>query len=229
MKYINPSKITDFDRSVEDKELFFLFCISVVGKNSEVQARKINEMFSGTSHPSMKCVPMNEEAVKPLMTMREAADLVFQWRQKRYSPFAIFRKLQDENLLASFLTYHGIGQYTRITKCLKQVLSKRGGLHFTAGTTHKDLVKYHGVGPKTARFFMLHAYTNQRVAVLDTHILRWLSRKVDSSVLSSLISVPESTPQIEEVYEFWETLFLGFAYKANKTPAIFDLEIWNHK
>ena len=44
---INPHKITDYNRSEKDLQIFALFCICVAGKSSEQQARKLEIFLAG--------------------------------------------------------------------------------------------------------------------------------------------------------------------------------------
>ena len=58
-----------------------------------------------------------------------------------------------------------------------------------------------------------------RVACLDTHLLKYLAER-------GVRNVPKSTPSSKKQYERLERVFLSLVPK-NKTPAEFDLEIWN--
>lgn len=84
-----------------------------------------------------------------------------------------------------------------------------------------DLTRLYGVGPKTARFFLLHSRVNQRLAVLDRHVMTWLAEVVDGPV-------PRGTPSTLSSYAYWEQVWL------EKTDEMFpgipkcriDYEIW---
>jgi thermostable 8-oxoguanine DNA glycosylase len=104
------------------------------------------------------------------------------------------------------------GQHTRITKAFGQSIYLD-----LRKETLADLMTVHGVGPKTARMFLLHSRRNQRLAVLDTHILKFLKTK--------RIKVPKLTPTGRKYLQL-ESRFLALADKAGVTPAKFDLEIW---
>lgn len=108
-----------------------------------------------------------------------------------------------------------LGQYTRIAKAYEQSLDLD-----LRQVDWMELEKIHGVGPKTSRFFLLHSRPNVEVAVLDTHILKWLGGQVTDA------KVPTVTPQKD--YRFWETVFLNVA-KAKfpgQSIADIDLTIW---
>lgn len=86
--------------------------------------------------------------------------------------------------------------------------------------TVEDLEAIYGIGPKTARFFLLHTRPNQQIAVLDTHILRHL-RDLGH------MSVPTSTPGSSKRYREIEQLALRAARRVGMSPADWDLHVWN--
>lgn len=107
-----------------------------------------------------------------------------------------------------------MGQYTRISKAFSKIV-------------HLDLIdatleEIEGVvGPKTARFFLLHSRPNQNVAVLDTHILKYMREKG--------INAPKQTPPLK--YRKFEALFLDLfkLFGEGLSLAEFDLKIWSEK
>ena len=129
-------------------------------------------------------------------------------------PFEAIRKMEQRGTLIENLRKAGIGQYTRISKCLKDLVSSDISLETV---TVDELELFHGIGPKTSRFFILHSRKNQNLAVLDTHILNYLSRLG--------YNVPKSTPS-KKKYKEIEQIFLKEAEKNKMTPADFDLAIW---
>jgi|LakMenEpi03Aug12_release.lakeMendotaPanAssembly.Ray.scaffolds.fasta_scaffold655630_2 thermostable 8-oxoguanine DNA glycosylase len=126
-------------------------------------------------------------------------------------PFA-WLKMKD---IRSVLEKHKMGQYTRISKAIEQSLDLD-----LRTVDFAELEKIHGVGPKTSRFFLLHSRKNVELAVLDTHILKWLGMQVTDAV------VPKVTPQKD--YRFWETVFINVAKARfpDMSIADIDLEIW---
>jgi thermostable 8-oxoguanine DNA glycosylase len=183
MRYlIDPHNITDFNRSDEDLEAFWLFCVLVAGKNSQVQAKKLANFLK----------PAASVGISPFRYI----DL----RQHKYL---------DEDIKAEKL-----GQYKRVHRCFVESLKLD-----LRNCTVEDLESVFGVGPKTARFFLTHSRPNQQFAVLDTHILKWLSVNLDENV-------PKVTPNGGKYREL-EKKFLEFCEKMGKTPAEMDLEIWS--
>lgn len=130
------------------------------------------------------------------------------------TPFERIRKMIKHNILIDGLRKSGIGQYTRLSKCLTEMINVDIDLK---KVTIEELESIHGIGPKTSRFFVLHSRKSQKVAVLDTHILKYLSKKG--------YNVPKATPSGRRYKEI-EQVFLEMAKKLNTTPSKLDLEIW---
>lgn len=85
--------------------------------------------------------------------------------------------------------------------------------------TPTDLESIHGIGPKTARCFILHSRKNAQVAGLDTHMLKHL-RTLGYS------DIPKTTPTGKK-YLTIENYVLSLAKEAVMSPADYDLMIWN--
>jgi len=87
--------------------------------------------------------------------------------------------------------------------------------------TVDELDAIYGVGPKTSRFFVLHTRPNAYLAVLDTHILKFLKAR-------GVYKVPRTTPQDKAVYERLERAWLYHSPLAypHCTPAQADLLVW---
>jgi thermostable 8-oxoguanine DNA glycosylase len=109
---------------------------------------------------------------------------------------------------------HGIGCYTIKAKAM--FYAATSGLDLRTCTA-SDLESIYGVGPKTARCFLLHTRENARVAGLDTHMLKHLK--------SLGHDVPKSTP-IGKKYLTLEKTVLSLADEAGMTPAEYDLHVW---
>lgn len=83
--------------------------------------------------------------------------------------------------------------------------------------TVEELESIHGIGPKTARFFLFTAVPGVRYAALDTHILKWLAKLG--------YDVPKATPSGKN-YEKVEGYFLLEADKRGLAPSELDLAVW---
>jgi thermostable 8-oxoguanine DNA glycosylase len=132
------------------------------------------------------------------------------------SPLEKIKHLTINNKLASHLKHHKTGQYHRIEKCLKSLLRSELDLKTCSA---QDLENIPGIGPKTARFFILHSRRDQHLAALDTHILKFLKELG--------YNVPKSTPSGNKYREL-EKAFLIEAKKLDRDPASLDLEIWRY-
>jgi hypothetical protein len=105
------------------------------------------------------------------------------------------------------------GQYTRLTKAIQQSM----GVDLHTATV-EDLMKIHGVGPKTSRFFILHSRKDYKCAVLDTHILKLLRDEGN-------VNVPKSTPS-GKAYLHWEQVFLDFCQKNYPGVPIAEVDLY---
>lgn len=105
------------------------------------------------------------------------------------------------------------GQYQRVAAAILQAIEVD-----VETVTLEQLQAIHGIGPKTARFFLVHAQ-GKKHAILDTHILKWMR--------SLFPDVPKATPPAKH-YGKWEQLCLMFmqAKFPGYTPLVADLEIW---
>jgi len=112
------------------------------------------------------------------------------------------------------IRHHKFGQYNRIEEAFKGILRFKGKLK---NVTIENLESIKGIGSKTARFFILHSRPNQRVAVLDTHILKYLKNMGHN--------VPKATPS-KNKYKVIEELFIQIADGLQMSIADLDLHIW---
>lgn len=183
MLAIDPKNITKFDRSQEELEFFWLFCILVAGKNADWASLKLLDLFKN----------------KP----------------EDQTPFEFLKThLTDLN---NILVANKVGQYRRIQKAIEQSLEVDLRTASVA-----ELMEIHGVGPKTARFFILHTRADAECAVLDTHILKWMRGLVDP-----IFEVPASTPPINK-YQTLEFVAIKLmkTHFPNISLAEADLLIW---
>jgi thermostable 8-oxoguanine DNA glycosylase len=116
------------------------------------------------------------------------------------------------------LTACKMGQYTRITNAFMQMANS--GLDLRTCTVD-ELETVHGVGMKSARFFLMHTRPNQQFAVLDTHILKHLKEMG--------YDVPKRTPTVPSMYRKVEGYFMELVAKSGLTIAEYDLMIWTQK
>lgn len=130
------------------------------------------------------------------------------------TPFQFFRDLGEDGIRNALVAAKS-GNYTRITRFIMESLDLD-----LRTATQEDLMKVHGIGPKTASFFLLHSRPDVNLAVLDVHVLKYLrERGVDA---------PTQTPTSVKKYLELQEAFLFFARRdfPFMTLAQVDLTIW---
>lgn len=137
--------------------------------------------------------------------------------EKGTSPFLRVRRMLAKRTLRRNLKTASLGRYDVLTRSYAELV--RSGINLRMCSV-EDLEKIHGIGAKTARFFILHTRPNQRLAVLDTHILKFLKEVYNKE------DVPTSTPTGKK-YLYWEEMFLRCADNLKMSPAQLDYEIWS--
>jgi len=128
------------------------------------------------------------------------------------SPFSIVRAFGVD--LAAQMKLHGIGCYNNKSRSMLELATSGIGLK-TCGVAELESIS--GIGPKTARCFLMHSRRGVRHAGLDTHALKYMRDQG--------LDVPKSTPSGRKYLEL-EAKFLELADKSGKTLAEFDLDIW---
>jgi thermostable 8-oxoguanine DNA glycosylase len=184
---ITPTSITNYNRTEAELEEFLMFAILVAGKGAEQQAKKLDAFL------------------KDKKTLGLPSDT---------TPFEYLEYLIKGNLLTHVMMKHKLGQYKRLLIAFLGIVRFKGNLK---SVTIEELESIKGIGSKTARFFVLHSRPNQRIAVLDTHILKYLK--------SMGHPVPKTTPS-KFKYKVIEEWFLRIADSMNMSVADFDLHIW---
>lgn len=187
---IDPEKVTNYGQTDAQLEEFILFWVCAAGKNGRTAARCLDKML--TEHAAMY-----------------QNNTPFKWILHHHALFG----------LPETLKYYGIGCYNSKAKTFYELAlrSAKGELDLRTCTA-SDLEAIHGIGPKTARCFLLHSRKGVQVAGLDTHILKHLR--------SLGHDVPKSTPTGKK-YLTLEKAVLSLAEKAGMSPADYDLMIWN--
>lgn len=127
-------------------------------------------------------------------------------------PFEVLNKCED---LETLLKKSGFGCQRVKARAIRGLIEKDFNLKTCSVS---DLEGVYGIGPKTARCFIMHTRKNSRYAGLDTHVLKWL-RDLG-------YDVPKSTPSGKNYLEL-EEIFLAHAEMMNIEPTDLDLQIWN--
>ena len=133
-------------------------------------------------------------------------------------PFEAVNELIYEDRFKEELAQHGFGQFHRLQRCISEII--RTGLDLRECSI-EELEAIHGIGPKTARMFVMFNRPKVKAAILDVHVLRWLR--------SHRIRAPKQTPSDRKVYHRLEHEFLNLAKRLKKNPAKLDLQIWKSR
>lgn len=196
---VDPHNITKFDRTDYELEEFLLFCLAVAGKTAVQIAKKIDDFVRklGSAYMAAEdCWPTN-----PLWMIRSLTA----------------RRTARGDALRATMEAVKLGKYTTLTTgypaIARDVVSGRLDLRTC---TPQELERYPGVGPKTARFFILHSRPGARVAVIDTHMMKFLRSKG--------CRVPKTLDS--KNYLRLEKRVLQYADASGKSVADFDLDLW---
>lgn len=134
-------------------------------------------------------------------------------------PFKFISNLILSGSLRDVMKNHGLGKYNLLEKSFQCLVDNFSDGRLRTASI-EELEKVPGVGMKTARFFVLHSRENSQVSVIDTHLLKYLSREFPD------IPMPKTTPQKRSLYLQLEELFLSECRKKNVTPYDGDLTCW---
>ena len=106
---------------------------------------------------------------------------------------------------------------------------------YLENSTVEELMQIRGVGLKTAKFFIMFSRDNEKHAILDTHILKWLRNLGYDEDPDT--PVPLITPSSPTLYAIFESLFisevedrLGLPPKTITARELVqaDFAIWKH-
>ncbi len=154
-------------------------------------------------------------AGKPAVRTANNIEKLLNKDKSNISPFEKIAKFIKTNTLHKHLEDIGFGQYSKLEKCMSQLINSKLDL-FKCSV--EQLEEIHGIGPKSARYFTLHSRKNARVSCIDTHLLKFFA--------AHGYDVPKSTPTRKKYLEI-EQEFLKLADINNLTPADLDLKIWS--
>lgn len=194
---IDPQKITKFDRTDAELEEFAIFSVCVAGKNANYIAKAVDYLC--------KYIQLRTQS-----GMGPLASLYYFVRY--YGIDSLYKELRR----------YGIGCYVgKARTCYdlseKLIVQRPDFLRVCSIEALEDIK---GIGSKTARFFILHSRPAQRIAALDTHILKYLRSKG--------IDAPKQTPpKGSRKYKELERLFVALAEVQDKSVAQLDLEVWD--
>lgn len=129
--------------------------------------------------------------------------------------FDIIRDMIDKGALEANLRRVKMGKYGLLCKALPMLVN--AGFHL-GSVTPSQLETIPGIGMKTSRFFILHSRPKARIAVVDTHLLKYLRAR-------GIPNVPDTIPTGKRYLEL-EQIILDLADEISVPPDQFDLRIW---
>lgn len=193
---IEPKNIIDFHRTNSQLQECFLFCYAVAGKNADSTASKVNDMLAYIRRQD----PMVDMGIKGPLE---------------------YLGMNGPEFSISIIEHFKFGKYKSWFQMLSQMQRRypKINLILQKATPHY-LESFHGIGPKTSRFFINSTRKDARYAVLDTHILRYLRE--------AGYMAPKSTPR-GKMYHYWEKIALSRMEEARnegESIADVDLRIW---
>lgn len=184
---IDPQNIVKSDYTDSQLQELLIFSICVAGKSTKTIAPRAKELFKFMQIHAESRLPLSHVYNLPL-------DL---WSSIRRFGIGCYKMKADAILgVAQLITYDKLDLRT---------------------CTVQDLENIYGIGPKTAKAFVVWSRPNESHAILDTHILKWLKEQ-------GIDNVPKSTPTGKN-YARLEQEFLN-RVPDGMTAAEFDLMIW---
>lgn len=142
---------------------------------------------------------------------RSVDDFLFNSPESTYHPRATLVRMIQNNSVQSNLRRARTGKYGLLEKSINYIIANKIDLY---NSTPGDLDAIPGVGPKTARFFIVHSRPNQNYAVIDTHVTKWLSE------------LGYTVGNIVKEYPQLESYFLAETRARGMTVSDMDLKIW---
>jgi thermostable 8-oxoguanine DNA glycosylase len=173
---IDPYKITNYNRTEEELQLFLLFCIVVAGKTAYIQAEKLEQFL----------ISVNKRLLMP----------------ENVKPFQTIKSAEQHGILFEEIKLAKLGQYKKIFSGFKYISEREYNL---SRMTPKILEEIPGVGMKTSRFFLLHSDTfyKDKIAILDTHILKFIKENIDDRAPKSTPVIPLTYRYWEDMFLSW--------------------------
>jgi len=192
---IDPTNVTNFSLNHQELEEHLIWWIFAAGHNGVSTAKGVEKFLCAAEE-----MLWEEPAFYP-----------------RY-PFSDIRLVIDNcglEELQDMLRKSGLGCWKIKSRTLDQLVHADMDLH---ECTLEDLEAIKGIGPKTARCFLLHSRPNQRLAGLDTHVRKYMRSKG--------IDIPNGSLSRKK-YLHYEEKWLELCDEEGKEPHELDLEVWN--
>lgn len=149
------------------------------------------------------------------------------------TPFQKVRALIKHGDLQWALETTKLGKWNQYGRGLKELVSYPQ-LDLRSALV-EEMERIYSVGPKSARFFVLHTRPGEKRAVLDTHVLRWMrTHKIRAEFDGKMRLPPDSTPAVGVAYNRWEKALFDYIEKRQKAGTFkadmdwtkFDHTVW---
>jgi len=127
---IDPTNITNFNRTDAELEEFALFAPAVAGKSAKVQAEKLDELLTNLEE-----------------------------MYGEHTPFDLVLKAVTDATLEDYMRDVKLGKYSLLVPCYRAMtlVNRSDSEHWLRSVSVEPLKKYPGIGNKTARFFVMHS------------------------------------------------------------------------
>lgn len=184
---INPFDITNYERSLSEKQMFIIFAMAVAGKEARQISFKVMDLIynpilkdadnSLSLYENIK-IAMDKGEDPYLYLYNNTIDFennaILDKDGMLLSPFEILKIFVDSNTLEEELKRVKLGKYALLNKGYSMLAN--GALDLSGSNPHSahEYEKIPGISFKSSRFFILHSYKDSEIAVLDTHILKFL-------------------------------------------------------
>lgn len=214
---INPNQIINFNRTGEELEELILFLVCVAGKKASTVAVQLDNWIKNSG---VRTNPFAHIMIRDYIPIGE-----------------------NETVLLKTLKKAGFGCYSRLERAFRELANSNLDLRTC---TKEDLMQIHGIGRKSASCFLAWTRKGEKVAMLDTHLLKYLKAVQENlkmlvandllehvPVLQPLgnyidINIPKSTPSSKRLYDSLEQMFILICEAREVDPTEYDLEIWRY-
>ncbi len=199
-KKVRLDVITDYQRTPEELQYYFLYCSFTRGKGEVASMQAFSRMLDIFEGNVAGWPPLDAEM-----------------------PFDKLRQIADMGRVEDFYRHLGLGQYTLNSRFVHELVypEKFGREPLDLQhATREDIAQLSGIGRKMASLFLLHSRPPEvwDGAVLDRHVLRWLKSQ-------GIPNVPNDTPGSESAYQRLEQIYNQLARAAGYDARALDLAV----